>query len=122
MELLSGEMLRTGDPARYQVGEVSFPVPPRVAGTMTDAPVDVGIRPEHITLGGGGVPATVRVVQPLGPMTYVSVGWAGGHLTARLPGMVHFSPGEPVSIALDPDHLLFFDRASGQRIETGRSL
>jgi len=116
MELLSGELLRTGDPDQYRVGEVSFPVPSRVTGTLTDAPVDVGIRPEHITLGGGGAPATVRVVQPLGPMTYVSVGWAGGHLTARLPGMVHFSPGEPVSIALDPDHLLFFDRASGRRI------
>ncbi len=121
MELLSGELLRTGDSTRYQVGEVSFPVPPAVAGTLTDAPVDVGIRPEHITLGGRGVPATVRVVQPLGPMTYVSVSWTGGHLTARLPGMVHLSPGEQVSIALDPDRLLFFDRASGRRSETGPS-
>jgi hypothetical protein len=25
-----------------------------------------------------------------------------------------------VSIALDPDHLLFFDRASGRRIETDK--
>ena len=119
--MLSGELVRTDGSASYHVGEVSFPVPPGVAATLTDAPVDMGIRPEHITLGAGGVPATVRVVQPLGPMTYVSVSWAGGHLTARLPGMVHLSPGEPVSIALDPDRLLFFDRASGRRSETGRN-
>ena len=118
MELLSGELVRTGEQTRYRVGEVSFPVSPRVADALTETPVDVGIRPEHITLGGGDVPAIVRVVQPLGPMTYVSVGWADVHLTARLPGMVRLSPGQPVSIALDPDHLLFFDRASGRRIET----
>ena len=121
MELLSGELHRTDGVAEYRVGDVAFPIPPHLADTLPSVPVDLGIRPEHITLGRGDGPATVRVVQPLGPMTYVSVGWTGGRLTARLPGMVRVSAGEAVSIALDSDQLLFFDRASGQRIETRQS-
>ena len=76
----------------------------------------MAIRPEHITLDPAGGGAIVRVVQPLGPMTTVALAWDGGAITARLPGMAHLAPGQPVGVGLDPDHLLFFDRTSGRRI------
>ena len=50
-------------------------------------------------------------------MTTVTVGWDGGRLTARLPGIARIEPGRRVRVTLDPEHLLFFDRADGRRIE-----
>jgi len=91
-------------------------VPLPVANRVFGSDVDMAIRPEHISLDPAGSGATVRVVQPLGPMTTVALAWEGGAVTARLPGMAHLSPGQPMGIGLDPDHLLFFDRTSGRRI------
>lgn len=116
MDLLQGELVRLGDHAGYQVGSLTFPVPPAILAHLFGVAADMAIRPEHISLDPAGASATVRVVQPLGPMTTVSLAWEGGTLTARLPGMAHLVPGQPVGVGLDPDHLLFFDRASGRRI------
>jgi ABC-type sugar transport system ATPase subunit len=77
----------------------------------------------HVRLGTGeGIPLEVRVVQPLGSMTYVTVGWDDDSLTARLLGMAHLPPGEPVDVSLDPAGLLFFDRESGRRIGSNGEL
>ena len=59
----------------YRVGEAAFEVPAGIARSMAAREVDLTIRPEHITLDEGGAPATVRIVQPLGPVTYVTVAW-----------------------------------------------
>ncbi|MFV2062335.1 MAG: ABC transporter ATP-binding protein [Chloroflexota bacterium] len=119
MEILAGEFEGAGDDTRYCVGGARFPVPDSIASGLRGRSVDMGIRPEHIHLGRVGTPATIRVVQPLGPMTYVTVVWDAGTLTARLPGMTRHEPGQNVSFDLDPYHLMFFDRESGRRIERG---
>jgi len=117
MDLLAGDLVTTLDGGMgFRVGGLTFPVPAGTASRLAAGDVDMAIRPEHITLDPAGTGAAVRVVQPLGPMTTVSVAWDGGLLTARLPGMAHMAPGQPVSVGLDPDHLLFFDRTSGRRI------
>ena len=117
MEILAGEPVSADGTDGYRVGTTTFPLPRAHAAALQAAPADLGIRPEHIALGTEGVPVTVRVVQPLGPMSHVTVGWDGGRLTARVPGMAHHRPGETVGLTLDPAHLLLFDRASGRRID-----
>jgi len=117
MEILAGEPVSADGTDGYRVGAATFPLPAAHAAAVRAAPADLGIRPEHIALGTEGVPVTVRVVQPLGPMSHVTVGWDGGRLTARVPGMAHHRPGETVGLTLDPAHLLLFDRASGRRID-----
>ena len=117
MDLLSGDLVASADGgAGFRVGSLTFPVPAGVAAGVAQGARDMAIRPEHVTLDPAGIGAVVRVVQPLGPMTTVTVVWDGGTLTARLPGMAHLAPGQPVGVGLDPDHLLFFDRTSGRRI------
>ena len=117
VDLLSGDWVATADGgAGYRVGSLTFPVPAGVATRLAGSPVDMAIRPEHVTLDLAAAGAVVRVVQPLGPMTTVTVAWEGGTLTARLPGMAHLPPSAAVGVGLDPDHLLFFDRTSGRRI------
>jgi ABC-type sugar transport system ATPase subunit len=117
MDILQGAFEGADGETRYRVGGVAFTVPPRVAALAAGREVDLGIRPEHIRIGEAGTPLTVRIVQPLGPMTHVTLGWEEGSLTARLPGMTRHQAGEPALASLEPEHILLFDRASGRRIE-----
>jgi multiple sugar transport system ATP-binding protein len=121
MDILAGELEGGPGEWRYRVGAVAFPLPDQMGRALASSePADLGVRPEHVHLSDdGGVSATVRVVQPLGPTTHVTVGWQGGTLTARLAGIVHDHPGQAVQVRLDPAGLLFFGRDSGQRIEVG---
>jgi multiple sugar transport system ATP-binding protein len=118
MDVFEGRLERRDGSLWYVVGSTAFPIPDgAAAGVPAGADVDLGIRPEHVRLNAGpGVPLPVRVVQPLGSMTYVTVGWDDLFLTSRLLGMAHLPPGENVDVSLDPAGLLFFDRASGRRV------
>jgi multiple sugar transport system ATP-binding protein len=97
-----------------RVKNVDLPLPPgRFASGQQ---ILFGIRPEHVQLGEAGVPAIVRLVQPVGPATHVTLDWEGGALVASVPGFVHLAAGSPVKAALDPAHLLVFDHDTGRRI------
>jgi ABC-type sugar transport system ATPase subunit len=100
-----------------RIGGVTLPVGAMAAG---DPEVEVGVRPEHVRIGDPGAgdrgfPATVRLVQPVGPATHVTLDWEGGAMTASLPGFVRLAPGSTVRVEIDPGHLLIFDRKSGTR-------
>ena len=115
MDILAGAVERTDEGSFYRIGSVAFPIPDGVAPKV-DYPVDLGVRPEHVHLDPAGIPLTVRVVQPLGAMTYVTIGWDEYTLTSRIQGMRHYQPGNTVPISLDPNGMLFFDRETGRRI------
>jgi len=121
MDILQGTFERAGDATTYRVGEAAFQVPDAIADAAAGRAVDLAIRPEHVQLGETGTPLSVRVVQPLGPMTYVSLGWEGGRLTSRLPGMTQHRAGQTVWVSLAPEHLLLFDRETGRRTEGSAS-
>ncbi len=69
-----------------------------------------------MALGDTGDAATVRLVQPVGPATHVTLDWQGGALMASLPGFVRLQAGSTVRVQIDPQHLLVFDRQTGQRL------
>jgi ABC-type sugar transport system ATPase subunit len=100
-----------------RIGGVALPIGAMSGG---DSEVEIGVRPEHVRLGERGFPATVRLVQPVGPATHVTLDWEGGSLTASLPGFVRLAPGSAVKAEIDPDHLLVFDRKSGKRLAPQR--
>lgn len=125
MDLWSGEVVRQpgdndGMRLAYNVGEAVFGLPPDLL--LAGGAIDLGVRPEHILLGQEGVPVTVRLVQPVGPFTYVTVEWSGGSATARLNGIARLRPREQLHMQLDPAGLLWFDRATGRRIGQGQRL
>ena len=124
MDIFQGRLERRDGALVYAVGSAAFAVPEGVApAAAVGAELDLGVRPEHVRFNaGGGVALPVRVVQPLGSMTYVTVGWDDQLLTSRLLGLAHLPPGEPVDVSLDPTGLLFFDRASGRRVLADGSL
>ena len=108
IELYAGTLER----GTCRIGGVALPIAAMSGG---DPEVEIGVRPEHVRLGERGFPATVRLVQPVGPATHVTLDWEGGSLTASLPGFVRLAPGSAVKAEIDPAHLLVFDRKSGKR-------
>jgi ABC-type sugar transport system ATPase subunit len=71
------------------------------------------VRPEHVVLGETGAAAMVKDVQPVGPSTLVTLVWDGGTIHARLNGIVRLQAGSPARFAVNPQHLMFFERRSG---------
>jgi multiple sugar transport system ATP-binding protein len=112
IELAAGEI---GAEGVIKAGTATIPLGAG-ARLAPGRPVDFGIRPEYVALGDSGIPATVRLVQPVGPTTHVTLDWEGGTLLASLPGFVRLNSGMPVKAAIDSRHLLIFDRQSGERL------
>ena len=91
--------------------------------------VVVGVRPEALRLDGEGIPAVVRVIEPMGPETHVLADLADGAVAARGPvetatdlrmvmrERLRLRPGEPVRLGVDPAALHLFDPETGLRLE-----
>jgi multiple sugar transport system ATP-binding protein len=94
----------------------------KVAGQMMPGPangpdrIDFGIRPEDLTLGEGGIPAQVRVVEPLGPHTLVTADVSGAMLRAVLDSNLAVSPGDTLDFVPTPDRIRWFDPESTKAI------
>ena len=86
------------------------------AGLSDGQEVILGVRPESLTVGDSGLPATVSVVEPTGAETHVVFNRDGADLTAVFRERRSFSPGEPVSLTVAPEATLLFDRGTGARI------
>ena len=78
--------------------------------------VKYGIRPEHIDLGGAGIPAEVVVVEPMGAETEILVKVQSQTLTLVTHGRSSAGPGERVFLAPQAQHAHLFDSATGQRL------
>jgi multiple sugar transport system ATP-binding protein len=118
MDFLPGEIaVEDGRPV-FRIGAIAVPLEPELADALggTTGPCELGVRPEHVVLGNAGAPANVRLVQPVGASTFVTVAWDGGSLIARVPGMASFSPGERVHFSMAPRHVMLFDAAGGRRV------
>jgi len=80
--------------------------------------VEVGIRPEYVRLTDEtGTPAVVRLVQPVGPTTHVTLDWEGGTLVSSIPGFVRLTPGSQTRFEVDAAHMLVFDRTTGTLLQ-----
>lgn len=113
MDMFAGEFTDGG--RAYQIGSAKIAL-----SKSTQAPnisVDAGVRAEFVTLGDKGFNAVVRLVQPVGPFTYVTVEWDGGSITARVNGVSHLKPKEYIKVDFNPEGLLFFDRNTEKRID-----
>lgn len=114
MDILAGEFVNH-DGLRFQIGEAGISLPPDIR--VPETAVNVGVRAEFVSLGVKGFDAVVRLVQPVGPFTYVTVDWQGGSVTARVNGVAHLKPKENIKVDINPEGLLFFDRDSEKRID-----
>ena len=114
-DIFEGEIESHNGRFNYRIGSGSFPMP--IISKLPKDVLDLGVRPEHIQLGDEGVPATVHLVQPIGPFTYVTVTWEGGSATARVSGVSSLRPRENVRVSFDTTGMLFFDRETSLMVE-----
>jgi ABC-type sugar transport system ATPase subunit len=119
IDLFGAVIEREGNEICCCAGSARIPLPPgAVPDIAQGTAVEVGIRAEHVMLSDNGIPARVRLVQPVGPSTHVTLDWECGTLVARLNGFARIETGTQTHFTLDADHLLLFDREQGHRIST----
>ncbi len=107
MAMLAGRVI-SGESGRLRVrlaGGAELQTAVAAAGIAADAPVEVGLRPEHVTLappGSGGIAATVELVERLGDRTFIYTRLAeGSEVIACAPGFSEVRPGDEVLLAID---------------------
>jgi len=83
--------------------------------SSTSETLSYGIRPEHLTLGDGGAPATVKVLEPLGSETLLLVTLDGTDVTLLIKDRLTAKPGDTVHVRLDHHIHYFFDTQTGER-------
>lgn len=110
IDIFEGQFEQEGGVLRYRIGDVIIPLPDQAI--LPAGEIDLGVRPEYIRLGDQGFPAVVRLVQPVGPFTYVTVDWNGGSATARISGISSLRPKDSIRVDFNATGLLFFDRRS----------
>lgn len=83
--------------------------------------VILGVRPEHINLveEGEGIEGNVSVVEPMGSVTYVTVGTGMTTFMLQYPGELRLEMGSSVKVRLDLDSTLFYEADSGKLIDSG---
>ncbi|MFC4123803.1 ABC transporter ATP-binding protein [Nocardia rhizosphaerae] len=101
--------------------------PIRVPRSVVEAgagSVVLGIRPEHLEVGNGGVRMEVDVVEELGSDAYVygralsdgAGGQAGESMVARVDWRRPPAKGERLELTADPEHVYFFSAQDGSRL------
>jgi len=89
---------------------------PSTARAAEGQSVRYGIRPEHLSLGGEGIPGEIEVVEPMGAETEILVKVAAQTFTVMTHGRASFAPGDKVRLAPQAGHAHLFDASSGRRI------
>ena len=114
MNFLPGRLMQDGTAVQLDAGPL-VPLQGRRAGDR----VTLGIRPEHLTLGGPGLTLTVDLVEPLGSETLVHgqiASRAGDTVTIKVPGVV--AATETLTVSIQADHAHVFDAGTGKRIDS----
>ncbi len=118
MNIVSGT-LRRGNGSTYveSAGGLRWPISARNAAD--GQPVTLGVRPEHLSLGGSageGVHGEIIVVEPMGAETELLIKTGDSQVTLMTSGRPNVRAGERVGLTIDPSSVHLFDQKSGQRL------
>jgi sn-glycerol 3-phosphate transport system ATP-binding protein len=113
MNFLPGRLVHDGTAVQLEAGPL---IPLR--GRRSGDAVTLGIRPEHLTLGGGDLTLVVDLIEPLGSETLLHgrvVGRDADAITVKVPGAIQAA--ETVTIGVQADQAHVFDAGTGKRID-----
>ena len=114
MNFLDAVLSHGGTAATLGTGEVMPFVDGRRPGVDGDK-VILGIRPEHVVPGPGGLPMQIDLVEPLGSETVLIGRLAGeGLFSVKLSGAA--PGGESLAVCIPAEHLHVFGAATGLRL------
>jgi multiple sugar transport system ATP-binding protein len=116
MNFLNGRLARNGAGLDVVLGEgVRTPAPRGLPAENDGREVAFGVRPEHLAVREGGLPAEVVIVEPTGADTLIFCTLAGTEVTAVVRERHHFHPGEKIHLA--PELVFLFDPQTGARVQ-----
>ena len=117
MNFLDMTLTIQGDDVEGQADGLSLPLgtASRSRAAAAYGEVEVGLRPEAVTLGGD-LAASVFAVEPLGRETLVEVAVGQHRFRLLAPGDFRVAIGESVNISINGAQAHFFDRVSGHAI------
>ena len=75
-----------------------------------------GLRPEHMTIAEGGIPANVVVIEPTGSETQMIMRIGGDDITGVFHQRINARPGETVGLSIHAEATYLFDAESGNRL------
>ena len=113
MNFLPGRLVNDGMAVQLDAGPLIA-----LQGRRSGSNVTLGVRPEHLTLGGGELMVTIDLIEPLGSETLVHgrvAGPTGETIAVKAPGVV--PPADTMTISVQPDHVHVFDAGTGKRID-----
>ena len=120
MNLLEGQLERDDGGAIFAAANSTavwrLPGMPAPVGATR---VTFGVRPEHVTLSRtetDGPVATISLVEPVGPTTFVDLDVGGVTFKASTDPETNFQAGEKVSVGINPRRVYFFDPQTGNRL------
>jgi multiple sugar transport system ATP-binding protein len=121
MSFVAGRLARTPSGIGFDAGGWSVPLDayPFTAAPREGAAVELGIRPEHVTIAPeatGTHQARVELVEPMGSDLLVWTQLGDARLTIRLPAETPVAIGDLLPLALPAHRINLFDTASGQRL------
>jgi len=124
MNFLKGTLDGSNGQVHLDTGDQAIAVPGAHARAVATSgrPATVGVRPEHIDVSPpapGATIATVELIEPVGPVTYLDLALGGRSLRASVNGTRRYHTGDEVAVAFQPDSIHFFDAATGARLTGG---
>jgi multiple sugar transport system ATP-binding protein len=115
MNLLKGTIRMDGKPFFMTEGGVALPLMSAPTGAH-GRPSIYGIRPEHLTLGGGDVKVEVTVIEPTGSETQVIAKLGPHKIVGVFRERVSARPGEILAVTPNVSAVHLFDSATGARL------
>ncbi|HTE82687.1 MAG TPA: sn-glycerol-3-phosphate ABC transporter ATP-binding protein UgpC [Reyranella sp.] len=105
---ISGGSLRMDDGTLWPL--------PANGAARKEGPAVYGVRPEHLHLDSGGIPATVQIVEPTGSETQVLMRIGGQPVIGAFRERVLARPGDILPVRPDTALVHLFDQQSGARL------
>jgi multiple sugar transport system ATP-binding protein len=119
MNIVNGTLRRNGVGAIVETADgLRWPAPQQTAGEDGQS-VAYGVRPEHLSLShglGDEVPAEIVVVEPTGAETEFIAKAGASQITFISHGRPQVSPGDRISLGIEPGAVHLFDQKTGQRL------
>jgi len=119
MTLIDGAVAVDNQRHVLHLGELAIALPLQALDLkQASEKVTVGVRPEDVLIGTGEDKALIRIVEPTGHESIVTLNAGGVTFTARVPGDRRLTAGETVPFELRRDNIHVFDQVSGRRLNS----
>ena len=117
MNFLDGEIAAEDGAAVFVADRIRTKLADDTPTSLAGRKVILGVRSEHVIAGGGDLPGTVSLIEPLGDTTLVFFKHGSDRrLVAKVDPNRPFKPGDKLGFDFDAKNCHLFDRENGARL------